>query len=178
MNLNDLLLREDIDPEQVLVLRHAPSKEHRFRKVLPWLAVERPDLYNAYQQAQVRPVAQNMATISGTGFIASFIGHEARKALFVGLYSIGESKPLTWDEFWNIPENMELKESFGMKGFRERQSSILWFDLTLTDFCDSCKGKLVVGWPNWPWGARVWCRWAHKNEFPVLEDSALDSAVP
>ena len=168
MNLEGLLLQKGIDPQQVIVLRHAPSLEPRFRRVLPRLAVNRPELYNAYQRAQVGPVAKNMAAISGTGFIASFIGHEAGKAMFVGLYSIGESAPLNWDEYWNIPENKELKESFGMRGFRERQHSILWFDLVPTDFYLSLKGKLIVSWP----GLELqWWRWAHRNEFIVLEDS-------
>ena len=30
----------------------------------------------------------------GTKYVASFIGHEAGKALFVGLYSIGKSEPM------------------------------------------------------------------------------------
>src|SRR6516165_7286173 len=47
--LNDLLAKDGIDPKTVLVLRHRPT-ERQFRKVLPWLAAERPDTYNAYQQ--------------------------------------------------------------------------------------------------------------------------------
>jgi hypothetical protein len=40
------------------------------------------------------------------------------------------------------------------------------------------KGKLIVGWPP---PERSWWRRAHRNEFPiiaVLEDSALDAALP
>jgi len=51
MEFNDLLIKEGINPKGVLVLRHRPS-EPKFRKVFPWLAAERPDLYNAYQQAE------------------------------------------------------------------------------------------------------------------------------
>ena len=51
MEFNDLLGKEGIDPKTVLVLRHRP-KQREFRKVLPWLAAERPDIYNAYQQQQ------------------------------------------------------------------------------------------------------------------------------
>ena len=47
MNLNDLLRRKDIDPKQVLVLRHCPL-EPELNKVLPWLAAEKPDVFNAY----------------------------------------------------------------------------------------------------------------------------------
>ena len=39
MDLNNILSKCDIDPKQVLVLRHRPS-EPRLNKVLPWLVVE------------------------------------------------------------------------------------------------------------------------------------------
>ncbi len=39
MTLNDLLAREKINVEDVLVLRHRPF-EPRLAKVLPWLAAE------------------------------------------------------------------------------------------------------------------------------------------
>jgi hypothetical protein len=48
---NDLLLKAQIAPSKVLVLRHRP-KEPALRRVLPWLANENHDLFNAYQQTQ------------------------------------------------------------------------------------------------------------------------------
>lgn len=51
MNLNDLLVREGIDPQSVVVLRHRPHEPELY-KVLPWLAAEKPDVFNAYQQTQ------------------------------------------------------------------------------------------------------------------------------
>src|SRR6185503_20519149 len=51
VEFNDLLGKEGIDPKTVLVLRHRPQ-QREFRKVLPWLAAERPDIDNAYQQQQ------------------------------------------------------------------------------------------------------------------------------
>jgi hypothetical protein len=113
--------------------------------------------------------------------VAAFIGHESGKALFVGLYSVKGWKPITPKEYWQIPANVELK-TFGHEGFTEKssRSSILWFDLVLTDFCAHWKGKLIVRWPPLD---RNWYRWAHKptNEMPVLailEESALDAAMP
>jgi hypothetical protein len=113
--------------------------------------------------------------MSGAGYIASFIGREAGKAVFVGLYSIRESKPITCDEYHNIQAKIDL-EAFGMSG--EKRSSILWFNLVLMDFYSSWKGKLIVGWPP---PERSWWRRAHRNEFPilaVLEDSAFAAAMP
>ena len=99
MNLNDLLQGKDIDPRHVLVLRHRPN-EPELNKVFPWLAAEKPDAFNAYQQTQGERVERAMQAMTGTGYVASFMGREPGKALFVGLYSIGESKPLSREEFW------------------------------------------------------------------------------
>jgi hypothetical protein len=49
ITLNDILVGAGIDPKQVLVLRHRPN-EPELRKVLPWLAAEKPATFNAYQQ--------------------------------------------------------------------------------------------------------------------------------
>src|SRR5437667_6613574 len=112
MNLNDLLRGKGIDSEQVLVRRHRPS-EPELNKVLPWLAAEKPDVFNAYQQTQGEKVEK---AISSAAYVASFIGHEPGKALFVGLYSVKGSKRLTREEYWQVPAYIEMKE-FGMKGF-------------------------------------------------------------
>jgi len=176
MNLNDLLLAKGIDPQRVLVLRHRPH-EPELNKVLPWLAAEKPEVFNAYQQTQGEKLEKVMA--SDATYVVSFIGREPGKALFVGLYSIGTSKPLTRDEYWRVPAYIEMKK-FGMKGLTEEggRPSCLWFDLKPTEFCASWKGKLIISWPP---PERSWWRRAHRNNFPILailEESALVSAMP
>ena len=114
MNLNDLLARHGIDPQSVFVLRHRPH-EPDLKKVLPWLAAEKPSVFNAYQQTQGPKLERAMELMVGSGHVASFIGHEPGKALFVGLYSIVASKPLTYAEYWRVPAYIEMK-AFGMKG--------------------------------------------------------------
>jgi hypothetical protein len=178
MNLNDLLRGKDIEPKHVLVLRHRPQ-EPEMRRVLPWLAAERHDLFNAYQQTQREKRERMLNALVGSGFVASFIGHEPGKALFVGLYSIAAAKPLTYEKFWQVPAYREIK-AFGLKGWthQQKRKSVLWFDLILNSFYDHWKGKLVISWPP---PERVWCRRAHRNDFrilAVLEDSALDAAMP
>lgn len=178
MDFNNLLATQDIDPQYVLVLRHRPN-ERALRRVLPWLAAEKPNVFNAYQQTQVERVEQAMENMIGRGYVASFIGHEPGRAVFVGLYSIGESRPLTREQFWQVPAYKELR-TFGMRGFAEERpvASVLWFDLTLMEFYADWKGKLIIGWPGLE---RSWWRRAHRNNFPIiaiLEDSALDAALP
>ncbi len=175
MDFNDLLNKKGIDPRDVLVLRHRPN-EPELRKVLPWLAAERPDTFNAYQQTQSRRVEHAMMSAR---YVASFIGLEPGEAVFIGLYAIGAHKPITRDEFWKIPAYAELKP-LGMRGFAEEEdrTSILWFDLAVTDFYAAWKGKLIVDWPP---PERAWMRRAHRNVIPVhavLEESILDTAMP
>ena len=117
MNLNDLFKIEGIDPKHVLVLRHRP-REPELNKVFPWLAAEKPDVFNAYQQTQGPELEKAMAKMLGFGYVASFIGHKQRKAVFIGLYSIGKTKPLTLKQYWEVPAHKELKK-FGMRGFTE-----------------------------------------------------------
>jgi hypothetical protein len=176
MNLNELFSNKDVDPERVLVLRHRPY-EPGLNKVLPWLAADKPAIFNAYQQTQGERLEKVMAGLIGSGYIASFIGHGPGKALFIGLYSIGKTRPLTWKQYWKISAYNELK-AFGMRGFVGERRKVLWFDLVPTNLFASWKGKLVVGWPP---PERAWWRRAHRNDMPVLsilEESALDAAMP
>jgi hypothetical protein len=113
-------------------------------------------------------------------YVASFIGLEKRKgtteqtAVFVGLYKVGEHRPITHEEFWNVPAHQQLKE-YGMQRDVEAhpRPSVLWFDLTITDFYKQWKGKLVIEWPRPPIKRS---RFASKAKFPIhaiVEDSIL-----
>ena len=174
MDLNDLLRENGIEPREVLVFRHRPT-ERELNKALPLLAADKPELFNAYQQTHGEKVEKALAK---AGYVASFIAHGGGKALFIGLYKIGKSKRLTYEEYWKIPPYVEMREKFGMKGFSGKsRPSCLWFDLKLTDFYASWKGKLVVDWPP---PERSWWRRAHRNKISVhaiVEDSALDTAM-
>jgi hypothetical protein len=66
-------------------------------------------VFNAYQQTQGEKLQNVMKKLEGTGYVASFIGHKSGKALFVGLYSITASKPITYEEYWEKPAYVELK---------------------------------------------------------------------
>ena len=167
MYFNDLLQARRIDPNKVLVLRHRPH-ESQLDKVLPWLVAERPDLFSAYQQTQGQKLERVMLAITGNGYVASFIRRESSKALFVGLYSITASTPLSYEEFWQDPSYAELKK-LGMKGWDSQEagpSSILRFDLRqLTDFYAEWKGRLIVQWPG---SERSWWRRAHQEHTSEL----------
>lgn len=174
MQLNDLLRNESIDPNDVMVFRHRP-KEPKLRKVLQWLVDENHEVFNAYQQTQ-GPIVEK--ALQRAKFVASFIGHEAGKALFVGLYQIEGHKPLSFDEYWKVPGNVELRAKYEIIGMTDRRSQTLWFDLVEMVFCSRWKGKLIVSWPG---KELSWWRWADRNEFQILaivEDSIFDHKMP
>lgn len=173
LNFNDLLAKEGIDPSAVLVFRHRPV-EPALRRVLPWLAGQKPALFNAYQRSQ-GPQAE--AAMSKAEFIAAFIGHESAKALYVGLYRRSRCRALSEPEFWGIPENQELRE-LGMGGYRDERKISLWFDLDQTDFYHDWAGRLIIDWPG---GERSWWRWAARNTFnirAIAEASLFEPAIP
>lgn len=173
MDFNDLLVKREIDPKTVLVLRHRPP-ERELRKVFPWLAAERPDTFNAYQQTQGPKLEKSMQEAD---YVASFIGHEAGKAAFIGLYRRGAWHPLTYEEYWAKPAYIEMR-AFGMRGFQGERKTVLWFDLEPTDFYEEWKGRLIVAWPP---PEISWWRWADRNRIPVSlihEHGILDAAMP
>ncbi|WP_243288771.1 GIY-YIG nuclease family protein [Geothrix terrae] len=169
MEFNDLLAKQNIDPKQVLVLRHRP-KEPRLHRALPLMAADRPDLYNAYQQTQTPQV---QAAMLKAPYVASFVGHSAGKAFFVGLYRNAGSLPLTFKQYWELPCHKELKK-FGMTGYQGGRDPILWFELERMKFYSEWAGKLIVDWPGID---RSWWRWSERNHIPIsaiLEEDLLN----
>ena len=174
MNFNDLLQRGNIDPKQVIVVRHA-----ELTKVLSWLAEDSPDTFNAYQQCQSLQLEAALKTLRNVGYLASFLAYGPAKGIFVGLYAIGSSLSISQKEFWKIPGNKRL-QALGYKGFTATSTrpTIEQFELVLTPFRSSWKGRLIVDWPG---GERSWWRRAENNDFSmhaVLEESTLSKSMP
>ncbi len=170
MELNDLLLGKNIDPRGAIVFRHRPS-EPELNNVLPLLAADRPDLYNAYQQSHGEIVER---ALQKSQHVVSFIRHGSSKALFVGAYVVGKWRHLSQEQFWRVPAHAELR-TLGMSG--SARPKRLVFGLEPIDFYPKWKGKLIIDWPP---PERSWWRRAHRNSMSVraiLEDSALDSAM-
>jgi len=171
---NHILINEGIDLKDVLVFRHVP-KENELEKALPWIADEKPEIFNAWQQTQ-KPRAEK--AMLKAKYVASFIGHEPGKALFVGLYEVNGYKQLTYDLYWKEPLIIELHDKYGMEGMTNRESKCLWFNLVPLKFYSKWKGKLIISWPGIE---RSWFRWAERNEFEIhaiTEDSILISEMP
>lgn len=137
MNLNDLLIMKNINPKEVIVMRHRPY-EPELRKVLPWLASDKPELYNAYQSAHFE---RGEKALLKAGYVASFIGHEASNALFVGLYKIRGNKLITYQDFHSMKVNKELMR-YGMTGVQDKDSIVF--------------GLIFAVWMCMPFGKGSW----------------------
>lgn len=159
LELNDLLLKAGIEPKNVLVMRHRPT-EQGLRKVLPWFAVDRPDVFNAYQQAQANKNVE--AALKRAGYLASFIGIEPGMAYFVGLYCQRGFREITREQYFEIPENIELGRH-GLSAATPRASA-LWFNLVRTETYLELQGRLVITWTGLE---RSWYRWSHRNNLPI-----------
>lgn len=173
MELNSLLLSKDINPEQVIVFRHRPA-EPTLRKVLPWLALERPEIFNSYQQSHGEKVEKAMQKAE---YVASFTAHGAGKALFAGLFRRCKWSSLTHERFWSVPENKELR-MLGMIGPSKDRKYVLRFELEPVDFYHDWIGRLIVDWPGLE---RSWWRWANRNTINVeaiLEQKGVDREMP
>ena len=172
MELQDLLKPSNLDLHKTLVLRHVPM-EPNIRRILPWLVVQRPDLFNAFQQIQNQKVEKQMLKAE---HVVSFFGHETNRAVFLGLYRVRDRKSISSSSLNKLAEQKELV-SLGMKPADSRPDFVK-FDLVETDILSKWKGKLIIDWP--PPGI-AWSRWADANKFyvdAILEESMLDGKMP
>ena len=162
---NDILTRLGIDPATVLIMRHRPPQKE-FRRQLPWLAAEKHEIFNAYQQVQPR-VEKAMQRAK---FVASFIAQNPAEATFVDLYEIANHRILKADELGEMQAHRELEKLGVVSTEDEYAGGHLYFDLVPTGSPPEAKGRLICSWPP---PDRSWYRWADRNR---LEISALTEA--
>ncbi|MBU1210528.1 MAG: GIY-YIG nuclease family protein [Alphaproteobacteria bacterium] len=162
LEFNDCLIRLDIHPETVLIMRHRPP-EPELRKRLPWLAAERHDVFNAYQQVQ--PKAER--AMQRAAYVASFIGQVAGAATFVGLYEISGHRLLEAGELRSMSAYQELANLGVEISEAEQAGGHLLFDLQPAGFLEDFSGRMICKWPP---PDRAWYRWADRNS---LEISAI-----
>jgi hypothetical protein len=141
VHLNELLGKVGVDPATTLVMRHRP-KEAMLRDRLPWYASAHPDLFNAYQRSQEEGAGR---ALGRSDHLVSLIGHEAKRALFVGIYRVAGSRLMNADEFYEIEANRELGR-LGSRGPTPGKEHY-WADLELTEHLDAWRGRMVVDWP-------------------------------
>jgi len=179
MDFRDLLRTQGFDAdakEKIVLVRHRPF-EAKLARAMPWIVSERPELFEAYQAVPGRPAS----AITRAELVASFLGLCPGSAHFVGLYRVGQSRPLDVDAFWSISENRALRD-MGYEGFTPEEAAkvgtVQRFDLELLPIYTEWRGKLVIDFPP---PERSWFRWIDRGAFPVrsiLEESAFAPKPP
>lgn len=159
LDFKSLLAQVDVDPGQTLIVRHAPV-EKSLKRVLPWLVVDQPALWLAYQQIQWSSLEKAMIKAR---YIASFIGQDPSKGTFAGIYRIGGHRVLDHTGYQSFPGNAEL-EALGMTGRQPDMGDCLAFELEQLDHWREWVGRLTVRWPQ---PNQNWWRWASRATFPV-----------
>jgi len=175
MQLNDLLNNVGIDPATTLVFRHQPD-EVPFRKAMPLVIDQRPELFNKYQSYQGATLEKTMLGLRG-GCVASFASDGPGRATLVGLYRIEGATPQTRQEYWADPLNIELHR-LGCRGFTDDdvRATTQAFDLIELDAYRDWRGKLVIAFPI----IRSWYLRAHRNDLKVLairEESSFAAEI-
>lgn len=159
LEFRTLLELADIDPAEVLLVRHTPI-EKPMKRILPWLVVERPDLFLAYQRIQWKTLEKAMTR---GRYIAAFLGEQNQAATFAGIFRITGWQPLDHAGYHNFPGNAELM-NLGMSGRSSDMGDCLAFDLEPLAHYREWIGRLVTTWPK-PY--QQWWRWASGGIFPV-----------
>lgn len=163
LTFNELLTRSGIALSDVLVFRHRPA-EPAINRIFEWLVAERPDLFDSYQSTHA---PKTEAALSRARYLASFIRHTPKTALFVGLSDVASSHSITLAEALARPRHRELM-ALGLQGDKasEGRETLLEFQLRPTGWHEDWCGRLVIDWPGLE---RSWYRWADRaaNSFTV-----------
>jgi hypothetical protein len=173
LEFRTLLEQVNIDPTDVILVRHTPT-EKSLRRVLPWLVVDRPDLFLTWQRTQWQPLEKAMTQMN---LMVAFIGQESGTATFAGMTRISGWEVLDFADYNNFPGHRELMER-GMTGRSPDMGECLAFNLEPLDHFAEWIGRLVISWPK-PY--QQWWRKAARGQFPVLaiaEESRFERDLP
>lgn len=180
MRFNDLLEGAGIAPERVLVMRHTRKEVKGFaEKLLEW-ARNKPATYNAHQRFQsIRKKGRKTRRYAGeklneVDYLASFIGHGPRRALFVGFYRVGKSEIISREELLAKREFRPLKNLKPRPYPLGDHRNYWWFSLRLLPEFASMKLKLEIVWDR---GEIHWCHRASEFPFPIIRGASAVQRV-
>src|SRR5690606_14580064 len=124
--------------------RHRPY-ESALNKVFDWIVAERRDLFDCYQSTHG---ANTESALRRARYVASFIRYKPKTALFVGLYSIDDQRPLSVNEYQDRALHRELV-SLGMSGFKasDGRETVIEFQMADTGWHSEWSQRLVIDWP-------------------------------
>lgn len=175
MEITTLLRGEGLEVNDVAVRFHV-SNRPRLDQILPWLADERPDLFDAFQN-QHGPQAE--AVLKRRRYLCSFVTSHGADYVFAGLYENRGSRFRTMEEFDADPLRIELQrlcdeDTFVERGRQKREAGRLEFQLEPMTALVDLIGRLRVAKPS----GRAYARLAENLDCPVIEITRKRQLTP
>ncbi len=148
LTLATLLAEDRIGLEDVSLVFHK-TKLQPFRRMLPWIVKQRPDVFDAYQAVHSKPAERSLIR---RPFCASFVPVADGTMMLAGVYRVVGHKTLPSREIYADPRYHELEEVFGATDTGPatniaRSETQVRFDLELSDVLADLRGRLVVETP-------------------------------
>jgi hypothetical protein len=84
MRLSQVMRAEGLEPERSTLILHRP-KPPGLRRLLPWIAAEQPEVFDAYQSVHSRPA---QATLRGRPVTLSFVTVGEGRLAFAGAFAV------------------------------------------------------------------------------------------
>ncbi len=162
----DLLIKCGLTPADVNVIRH--RTEISLRSRFPWIASEKPELFEYYQSTQ-SPTRERM--LERRSYLASFVGLENGETIFVGVYRKRSATRLSKKDF-EADERFQRLSALGCLSYPEEER--LYFDFEELEDFRIYKGRLFIGWGE---GHRSFIQVPDRQKFPITRLSAENELV-
>lgn len=171
---NAVLEAEGISPKDVSMILHTTSLQ-KLRRMLPYLAGERPDLFEAYNSVHS---PQATATLINRPLAATFVHTGDRKLLFVGLGEVN-SEECSVEEIYADPRFDELEYAFGATDTSPRRhiptgGSQIKFTMAPIDALQDLCGRIQIAVP----AGRAYVRIADNMDAEVVALSEENLLIP
>lgn len=169
---NRLLVENAILPEDTVVLLHTPG-ERKLARLLPFLAVESPDVLDAFQSIHS---SRATATLRKRGYMASFVRVASGRLAFVGIYRIRSVTERLTAEICAHPAMRRVIDEFGGNRRLEAEGTETWpfVDLERLPVLREFIGRLQIA----PRLTQSYARLAENLDAEIIELSAESVLVP
>lgn len=178
LKFSTLLRSEGIEPEDISLVFHK-TKLQPFRRMLPWIVKQRPDLFDAYQAVHSTSAER---TLMRRPKCASFVPLDDKTMVLAGIYFIEGYQTLPCHQIYADPRYQELENDFGATDTGptanlKRAETQIRFEMRLMDVFSGLNGRMVVETPP----GRAYVRRADNLDLEIFEirsDAQFEPSCP
>ena len=165
---NDLCELNDVEIKYVSLMMHNTTAEP-LRSMLPWIAAERRDAFEAY--IRVHSI-QATAALKNRPLVAIFLPFQSGRSLFEGLYQVAGVEALPARDIYSDPAYREIATTYGDTQSDPDRNTELYdvqeaFQFAPLSALSDFRGRVVVGRP----GGRNYLRVAKNTNLEIFEIS-------